>query len=117
MARGIDLTWAGGESNFLLTIDLLRAMQDRCDAGPSHILNRLLTGEWRVDDIIQPIRLGLEGGGMDKEDARKLVRTHIEEDFSVRHVLLAKAVLAHTLYGDVEETDDAGEQKAATAAD
>lgn len=116
MARGVDLTWQGGESNFLLTIDLLRALEKHCDAGPNYVLNRLLTGEWRVDDIIQPIRLGLEGGGLDKEDARRLVRLHIEDNFSVKHVLLAKAILAHTLYGDVEEeTDDQGEPKAVAA--
>lgn len=115
MARGVDITWAGGESTFLLTIDLLRALQDRCDAGPAFILGRLMSGEWRVDDICSTIRLALEGGGCDKEEARKLVRRHIEEDFGVKHVLLAKAILAHTLYGDMEETDESGEAKAAVA--
>ncbi|TGP65452.1 gene transfer agent family protein [Mesorhizobium sp. M2D.F.Ca.ET.225.01.1.1] len=112
MARGVDVTWAGGESTFLLTIDLLRALQDRCDAGPAFILERLTNGEWRVDDIISTIRLALEGGGMEKEDARKLVRRHIEEDFGVKHVLLARAILSHTLFSDEGESD-AGERKAA----
>lgn len=115
MARGVDITWAGGEHEFKLTVDLLRALQDRCDAGPSYILSRLISGEWRVDDIVSTIRLSLEGGGLDKEAARKLVKHHIEEDFGVKHVLLAKAILAHTLYGDIEETDDTGEAKAAVA--
>lgn len=114
MARGVDLTWAAGESTFLLTIDLLRALQDRCDAGPSFILSRLISGEWRVDDIVSTIRLALEGGGLDKEAARKLVKRHIEDEFGARHALLAQAILAHTLYGDVEETNE-GERKAATA--
>jgi hypothetical protein len=111
MARGVDITWAGGENTFLLTIDLLRALQERCDAGPAFILSRLINGEWRVDDIISTIRLALEGGGLDKEDARKLVRRHIEEDFGVKHVLLARAILSHTLFSE-EGGDDAGEPKA-----
>ena len=110
--RGVDITWAGGEHRFLLTIDLLRALQDRCDAGPLHVLNRLKSGEWYVDDVVSTIRLALEGGGLDKDDARKLVRRHIEEDFGVKHVLLASAILAQTLY-DEEGGDDAGEQKPA----
>lgn len=115
MARGVDLTWPGGEHEFNLPIDLLRALQDRCDAGPAFIYNRLLSGEWRVDDIISTIRLGLEGGGMDKEDARRLVKHHIEEDFGIKHVLLARVILAHTLYGDEGESDDQGEPKAPAA--
>lgn len=114
MARGVDITWAGGEHEFKLTIDLLRALQDRCDAGPAFILSRLVNGEWRVDDIVSTIRLALEGGGLDKEDARKLVRRHIEEDFGIKHVLLARAILSHTLFTE-DGDSDAGEPKAAAA--
>lgn len=114
MAVGQDITWAGGESRFLLTIDLLRAIQDRCDAGPQHIFNRLGTGEWMVDDILQPIRLGLEGGGLDKEDARKLVKRHVEDRPLVLSVLTARLVLAHALFGEDEKEDgeNQGEAKA-----
>lgn len=115
MARGVDITWAGGEHEFKLTIDLLRALQERCDAGPAYILTRLTTGEWRVDDIVSTIRFALEGGGLDKEEARKLVRRHIEEDFGIKHVLLARAILSHTLFTEEGESD-AGEQKAAAVA-
>lgn len=59
MARA--LTWAGGEHEFELRLEHLRALQDKCDAGPEWILARLSTKQWMVDDVIQPIRLGLEG--------------------------------------------------------
>lgn len=110
MARGLDLTWAGGEHTFLLTIDLLRALQDKCDAGPAHVLNRLATGRWTVDDVIQPIRLGLEGGGMEKEEARRLVRRHVEDEPLALSVMTAQAVLAAALYG--AEDDPVGESAA-----
>lgn len=113
MSKGVELTWAGGESEFLLTIDLLRALQERCDAGPAFVLKRLSTGQWTVDDVIQPIRLGLEGGGMDKADARKLVKKHVEDEPLAASVLTAHAVLAAALYG--VEDDPVGESEAGEA--
>jgi hypothetical protein len=108
--RGIDLTWAGGEHRFLLTIEHLRALQDKCDAGPAWVLARLGSQQWYVDDVIQPIRLGLEGGGLDKEAARKLVKKHVEERPLTESVLTAQAILMAALYGG-EEDADAGEPK------
>jgi len=108
--RGMELTWAGGEHTFLLTIDLLRALQDKCDAGPAFILQRLTQNRWFVDDVIQPIRLGLEGGGMSKEDARKLVKKFVEDRPLTESVLTAQAVLAGALFG--AEEDPTGESQA-----
>jgi len=108
--RGMELTWAGGEHTFLLTIDLLRALQDKCDAGPAFILQRLTQNRWMVDDVIQPIRLGLEGGGMGKEDARKLVKKFVEDRPLTESVLTAQAVLAGALFG--AEDDPTGESQA-----
>jgi hypothetical protein len=96
--QAVDMTWAGGEHAFLLTIDHLRALQDRCDAGPAYVLRRLVDGSWRVDDVIQPIRLGLEGGGMEKDRARALVRHHVEDRPLSESVLTAQAVLTAMLY-------------------
>lgn len=113
MARGVDLTWAGGEHTFALTIDLMRALQDRCDAGPAFILARLTSNQWRVDDVVSTIRLGLEGGGMEKEEARKLVKMHVEDQPLTLSVITAQAVLMAALYG--AEDDPLGEATAATA--
>lgn len=113
MARGVELTWAGGEHSFLLTLDLLRALQDKCDAGPAFILQRLSSYRWHVDDVIQPIRLGLEGGGMSKEDARKLVKKHVEDQPLALSVMTAQAVLAASLYGPGD--DEVGESEAGEA--
>ncbi|WP_343303610.1 gene transfer agent family protein [Mesorhizobium retamae] len=118
MAKGVELTWSGGEHEFKLNIDLLRALQERCDAGPQHIFNRLGTGEWMVDDITSTIRLSLEGGGLEKEEARKLVKKHVEDRPLVLSVLTARLALAHALFGDENEeegTDQSGEVKAVVA--
>lgn len=110
MARGVEVTWAGGEHTFLLTIELLRALQERCDAGPAHVLHRLASGRYMVDDVIQPIRLGLEGGGMSKEEARKLVKRHVEDEPLSLSVMTAQAVLASALFGT--QDDEVGESEA-----
>lgn len=110
--RGIDLTWAAGEHTFLLNIDLLRALQDRCDAGPAWVLTRLRTHQWFVQDITDTIRLGLEGGGMEKDEARRLVKRFVEDRPLTESVLTATAILMHALYGG-EEEKSSGEAVAA----
>lgn len=107
--RGVDLTWAGGENNFALSIELMRALQQRCDAGPPVILERLATSAWFVDDVIMPIQLGLEGGGLSKEEARKLVKTYVESQPLTYSVLCARAVMMHALYGNEEDVPQMGE--------
>lgn len=72
--RPFELEWNGGEHKFMLTIDHLKALQQKCDAGPFWSFKRLRGGDWRVDDVIQPIRLGLEGGGKESDEATELVR-------------------------------------------
>lgn len=101
--NGIELTWAGGEHRFLLPIGQLRALQQYCDAGPEHILNRLRDQSWRVDDVVQTIRLALEGGGLDKEEARRLVQLHVEEKPLKLSVVTAHVVLASSLYGEADD--------------
>lgn len=101
--KSLKLTWAGGEHYFLLNISHLRALQDICDAGPDEIASRLAQKKWRVDDVIATMRLGLEGGGLDKNKALKLVTQHVEDNLS-SCVILALLIIQHAIYGDLEDT-------------
>ncbi len=108
-----DVTWVGGEHAFALKIEHLRALQDKTDCGPEWLMRRLLSPQWNVDDVCHVIRLGLEGGGMDKDAARKLVRDHLEER---PENLKATTMVAGMILMDaimVEGGDDQGEAKAA----
>lgn len=108
------LTWSGGEHEFDLKIEHLRALQDRCDAGPEWILARLANKQWHVNDVVDTIRLGLEGGGMEKADARKMVKRYVEDRPLTMSVLTAQAVLMLALYGDPDDQPGeagAGEEK------
>ena len=98
MIRAIDLTWPGGEHAFLLRLEHLRAIQDKCDAGPGFVLTRLTEGTWRLDDVIQPLRLGLEGGGMARDAATRLVLDRLEEAPG-DCVLTAKLLMQAALFG------------------
>lgn len=73
MGRRINLAWAGGEHDFELKLGQLRALQDACDAGPETLLRRMAAGDWRIDDLIETIRLGLMGAGMESKKAGPLV--------------------------------------------
>lgn len=110
MARGVDLVWAGGEDNFCLRIDELRALQQKTDCGPAWSLARLSSKQFFVDDIVETVRLGLIGGGMAPDAARKKVKAYVEDRPLTESVLLASTILMTALYGGTEESgDDADE--------
>lgn len=106
----VELVWSGGEHPFLLGIGELRALQAKCDAGPMWIMTRLLSGQWMVDDVVETIRLGLIGGGMDQKEARKLVGLHVGDGAYQRNVATAAAILQVSIMGD--EDDPVGEPQA-----
>ena len=112
--RGIDLNWAGAERTFLLNIDLLRALEEKCDAGPAWILQRLANEQWRTGDVYETIRFALEGGGMEKDDARKLVARHFADHPLGNSAITAQTILMAALYGEEEDATE-GEAKAAAA--
>jgi len=108
MGRSVVLNWPGGEHEFALKLGDLRAIQDSSNAGPQEVLQRLQLGTWRVDDVIAPLRLGLERGGMPKDDARSLVNKIAESDGMLALVHYAALVLAASLIG--EGDDPVGEE-------
>ena len=66
-----EIVWAAGSDNFRLGIGELRALEKACDAGCAVVLARLLSTAWKIDDVYQPIRLGLIGAGASERDATK----------------------------------------------
>lgn len=101
MARHGDVTlgWADGEYRFRLPWGGLIAVQEACDAGPAHVLERLVTGRWMVQDIREVLFQGLLGGGMDAAPARKLIARYVEQAPLNENVIVAQAVLMAALAG------------------
>lgn len=106
--------WPGGEHRFQLRLGELRALQKSCDAGPEEVFNRLRLGRWRVDDVIEPLRLGLIGAGeMSSAEAGPLVTKLLDQHPLAAFKLPALVVMQRALFG--EEDDPVGEPEGATA--
>lgn len=103
----------GGETRrFRLRLRELEIMQERCDAGPMEILERLARHKWRVQDIRQPILLGLEGGGMGASEALRLVRRYVDDAGPANFVELAYAIVDAAIWLPKEVAEAAGKAEA-----
>lgn len=107
----VTLNWVGGEHEFALKLGQLRKLQDTCNAGPEEVLNRLRFGTWKVDDIIEPIRLGLIGAGMTNAEAGPKVMTLIEQYPLAQFKMTSLAIMSDALFAPKDDPlgEDAGE--------
>lgn len=113
MRTGV-LQWPGGEHDFALPLGQLRALQDATNSGPEEVFNRLRLGTWRVNDMIDTIRLGLVGAGeMDAAEASKTVIALFDQHPAMDFKLTAIAILAAALIG--VEDDPVGEAEGQTS--
>ena len=114
MSHKISLSWAGGEHDFALGLGQLRALQTACDAGPERILRNMASGDWRVDDVIETLRLGLMGAGMDTKTASGMVLRLVELHSWTEFKETAYRVLGAALVGVTD--DPVGERSPAPGA-
>lgn len=136
MSRSGDvvLEFGGEERTFRLAIGQLRKIQEKCDAGPAELLARLapaftaareglnfdqivsmgLLGQWRVDDVREPILQGLLGANMAGPEAVKLVKDWVDERPLLEAVAVAYRLMLAAVCG-VEDEDAVGESQAAAA--
>ncbi|TPN43206.1 gene transfer agent family protein [Mesorhizobium sp. B1-1-7] len=105
MSRDASTTqaFADGDYRFRLAWGELEELQEACDAGPYVVLDRLVTGRWRVGDIANVIRLGLIGGGLEPIKALKLVRSYVQSRPPLESLVLAQLVLGAAVAGAPEE--------------
>ena len=104
------IRWAGGEHDFRLTLGDLRALQDKTGRGPEEIVSRLAARTWHIDEAIETVRLGLIGGGMPRDEAKRLVAVVADSEPLVEFRLTAFEVLTRLLY-----PQEAGEPEKQTA--
>ncbi|MFZ5674281.1 MAG: gene transfer agent family protein [Pseudomonadota bacterium] len=108
----ISLKWADGTYRFRLSIGQIRELQEKVDAGPAWVLDRIRTGGWRVDDLRETIRLGLIGGGAKPGDALKLVERYVDTQPLADSVAPAMVILSAALFG-APDGERPGKRKAA----
>lgn len=101
----------GQKTFFKLAWRELMKIQEACDAGPYVVLDRLVSGRWRLQDISEVIKWGLIGGGMPQGEALKLVETEVEGRPPVENLAIAQQVLGAGVVGAPEE--EVGKKSAA----
>lgn len=111
----IELAWADGDYSFRLAWGQLAELQEKTNAGPYVVLNRLYNGQWRIEDISNVIRLGLIGGGLKPAEALRLTRTYVEDRPPLENVLVAHAVIAAGLQGAPEDAVGEAQGEAETS--
>lgn len=95
----------GGEDRlFRLPIGRLRAVQEKCDAGPMELLQRFLNGTYRIDDVRETLLQGLVGGGMNTADAARLMKSNFDDLPLTPFIVLAQGVMMAVLVGAEDET-------------
>lgn len=102
-----------GYFDLCLRIGELITLQEKTGVGPYVLANRLMLGEWRVEDVIETVRLALIGGGMDNRTAFDLVsRTIIEGNIFDYAAIAGSAVMTSIMGVDDEqpESDDEGDE-------
>lgn len=87
-----------GQYLFRLNLKQVEELQEKCDAGPPAIMQRLLSNTWRVADIRETLRLGLIGGGLEPAKALKLVQRYVDDEAFAPNALLAISVLQSRLF-------------------
>ena len=95
--------WGDGEHRFKLALGELRELQNKCDTGPFIIYQRLADGSWRVDDVREPLRLGLIGAGMNPTAALGKVGRYVTPGTFLENVLAARRVMLAALFGDPDD--------------
>lgn len=131
MARNalVTLDWADGEYPFALKIEQLTELQEKCDAGPWYIqwaleaaLMARTLGMAPPKDaspayVVETIRLGLIGGGMDPLVALKKVRSYVGPGQLNDNISTAFAIIGVALQGAPEDRPEkpaAGVKKSAS---
>jgi len=98
-----EVVFNGKKTMFKLTWRELMKIQEACDAGPYVVLDRLVSGRWRLQDISEVIKWGLIGAGMPQAEALKLVETEVQGRPPLENLVIAQTVLGAGVVGAPEE--------------
>lgn len=95
----IAFDWADGTYVFRLAYGQIAELQEKTGCGPQVLLQRVIDGTWKVEDLRETIRIGLIGGGVDPLKALDLVRRYVEQRPFAESVLPARAIIGAALFG------------------
>jgi hypothetical protein len=102
----VDLDFGDNTYTFRVTVTGAIELESKCDAPFATVYKRLMSGDWKITDIRETIRLGLIGGGMKPAEALVLVRRYVDERPLAENILTAQAVLGGLMFGFAEEAKE-----------
>lgn len=111
----VTLQFADADYLFRLPLKRIAELEEKCGAPVGAIWKRVcLTGDYHAVDLIETVRLGLIGGGLDPQEARKLIERYCDTwPLSEWHVH-AIAILGACVEGyEMAGTDPASEDETA----
>jgi hypothetical protein len=110
----VRAAFGGRERNFQLRLGEMSELERLCNAGIGEIMARLATHRFGVNDIWEPIRLGLEGAGSSPIEAQALVMRYHPPAYPIADFLqLAVQIVQGAVSGVPEgnvETEGASDQ-------
>lgn len=108
MSRSARITAPFGDGVYTFRLDIagLEELDEKCDAGPEELYQRISEGRWRVRDIRETLRIGLVRGGTEPVMALALVNRYAAEGYLLDLKSLALNVLGASIVGAPEEDQD-----------
>lgn len=98
-ATAVLADFAGRTVRFELRLGEIGELERRCDAGIGEILIRLAAHRFYAADIVEPIRLGLIGGGESPAGAEALMRFNVHGVPLVENLALAATIVGACVTG------------------
>lgn len=111
----VELEFGDGARLFRLPLKMIAELQEKCDAPIGTIYARVAAGHYKGEDLIETVRCGLIGGGMDGPAARKMIDRYCDKwplEVWWKH---AVAILSACIHGhslpDAGSDAEGGDQK------
>lgn len=95
----VDADFAGRRRRFQLRLGEIAELERLCGAGIGEVMLRLGSHTFRLADIREPVRLGLEGGGATEPEATALVARYLDGTPLAEHLELAGRIIAACVNG------------------
>jgi hypothetical protein len=110
----ITMPFGDSDHDFKLTIGGLKELQEKLSVGPLALFNRLISGEWKVEDAREIIRVAAIGGGMSPVDALVLVKRYCDDRPLLESIEPALKIMSAALSGTTKEQEDSPPKKPET---
>jgi hypothetical protein len=103
LATSVWRDFAGRRRKFELRIGEIGELERLCEAGIGAIFTRVSTMQFRLADIRETIRLGLEGAGLLESEATALVLRYLDGRPLLEHIQIAADILIACCTGIEED--------------